>query len=318
MVITGVQRDLIPVNAVIGFLKRDRRWPSPLYRLGYKLEMIEQPVSVASVGTAEVDVISLRRQRNHAVLWECKAGHSIEEKQARVYASATAQDVQRTGNVTFPNPSKATVESAYCCLEQEVARVVEALRRCAPSLPVVALGQRASLVANRFQDDDLTVLFTEGVSLPPLEEVPLFLVANTQTPRAAIARDVLTTLVSFLHRQRHKITITQVMAETFTDWVCMGTDLRRYLTSVAKDIVSDACKSELQEFARVSHPRNVGGEMVVEFTVDVLGQDATARTRMYQKLTRKAELFVERTAENRPYEPAREPESLWLPGLEPE
>jgi hypothetical protein len=270
MVTLGIQRDLIPVNAVIGFLKRDRRWPSPLYQLGYKLEMIEQPISVASVGMAEVDVISLRHRQNHAVLWECKAGHTIDEKQAHVYAAASPSDIQRTGNITFPNPTKATVESAYCCLEEEAEKVVDALLRCAPALPVVALGQTARLAGNRFQDDDLTALFTEGVPLPPIVEVPRFLVANTQTPQAALARDVLTTLVSFLHRQRHKITIT------------------------------------------------VGGDMVVEFTVDVLGQDATTRTRLYQKLTRRAELFVERTAENRPYEPAREPQSLWLPGLEPE
>src|SRR5215472_8174556 len=103
MVPSGVQRDLIPVNAIIGFLKRDRRWPSPLYQLGYKLEMIEQPISVAGVGSAEIDVICLRQKSNHAVLWECKSGHTIDEKQAKVYAAAKAEDVQRTGNITFPN-----------------------------------------------------------------------------------------------------------------------------------------------------------------------------------------------------------------------
>jgi len=35
--VAGLQRDLIPVNAVIGFLNRDRRWPSVLYELGYRL-----------------------------------------------------------------------------------------------------------------------------------------------------------------------------------------------------------------------------------------------------------------------------------------
>src|SRR5579864_8974938 len=102
MSFSGVQRDLLPVNAVIGFLKRDRRWPSPLYRLGYKLEMIEQTISVGGVGRAEIDVICLRHAKNHAILWECKSGHSVDEKQAKVYAAATANDVQLTGNVTFP------------------------------------------------------------------------------------------------------------------------------------------------------------------------------------------------------------------------
>jgi hypothetical protein len=314
----GVQRDLIPVNAVIGFLKRDRRWPSPLYRLGYKLEMIEQPISVGSIGRVEVDVICLAHRKNHAVLWECKSGHSVDERQAKVYAAATAKDVQLTGNVTFSKPSSAGVEAAYCCLEEEAKKIIEALSRCAPTLPVVTLGAKALLATNRFRDSDLTSTFTEGVPLPPVEEVPRFLVANTHTPKANIAREILATLVSFLHKQSRKISLVQVLAETFPDWACMGTDLRRHLTAKAKEIITEACNFELREFARTSHPKNVAGELVIEFVIDVLGSDATSRTRLFQKLTRKAEGFVERTAENRPYEPTREPESLWLPGLEPE
>lgn len=318
MVASRVQRDLVPVNAVIGFLKRDRRWPSLLYSLGYKLEMIEQPISVGNVGRAEIDVICLSHRKNHAILWECKSGYSVNQKQARVYAAATANAIQLTGNITFPKPARATVESAYCCLEDDAEKVIEALAHCAPALPVISLGAKALLVANRFTDTDITSRLTEGIALPPLEEVPRFLIANTHTPKAPLARDILATLISFLPRQSRKISVLQVLSETFPDWTCMGTDLRRYLNSKAKEILTEACNSELQEFARVSHPKNLPGETVIEFTVDVLGADATARTRLYQKLARRTEGFVERITENRSYEPAREPESLWLPGLEPE
>jgi hypothetical protein len=280
--------------------------------------MVEQPISVAGIGSAETDVISIKHKSNHVVLWECKSGHTVDVKQARVYAAAKAEDIQRTGNVTFQNPAKATVESAYCCLEEDSAKIVGALRLCAPAIPVVALGSKALLVNGQFQDPELTAVFTEGVALPPLEEVPRFLKANTHTPKAWIARDLLATLVSFLHKQSRKITVRQILEETFPDWVCMGTDLRRHLTSTAKEMLADACRSELQDYARVSHPKNLGGEAVVEFTVDVLGQDATTRTRLYQKLTRRTELFIERTAEGRPYDPTREPETPWLPGFEPE
>jgi len=142
--------------------------------------------------------------------------------------------------------------------------------------------------------------------------------ANTQTAKASFARDVLASLVSFLHKQSRKMTVEQVLSETFPDWACMGTDLRRHLTSTAKEILIEACSAELKDYARVLRQRNVAGAHVVELTIDVLGQDATARTRLYQKLTRKAELFVERTAEGRSFEPNKEPESLWLPGLEPD
>jgi hypothetical protein len=125
---TEIQRDLVPVNAVIGFLKRDRKWPSALYELGYRLAMIEQPVSAGAVGTAEVDVICLNRRRNHGMLWECKSGRTIDERQARVYASISAEDVQRTGNVTFPYPASASVEPIYCCLKADATLLWMLLR----------------------------------------------------------------------------------------------------------------------------------------------------------------------------------------------
>lgn len=309
---------MIPVNAIIGFLKRDRRWPSPLYKLGYRLEMIEQVVSVASLGRAEVDVISLSHKRNHAVLWECKSGRTLDERQARVYAAATAEAVQRTGNVTFPNPESATVESAYCCLEPDGEAVVRGLSSCASKIPVVSLGREARLVHSKFEDNDLNRCFTAGVPLPPLDEVPRFLVANTHTSKADLARVVIPTLIGFLQRQTGKFSVGQVMGNTFPDLACMGTDLRRSLAEKVKDIVKELCKYEFQDFAKTSRQSNVPGEIVVEFTVDILGQDASGRTRMYQKLARHAQGYIQRTAENRPFEPTREPESGWLPGIGPE
>ena len=314
----GLQRDLIPVNAIIGFLKRDRRWPSPLYRSGYQLEMIEQPITVAGVGTAEIDVISLRHKSNHAVLWECKAGYTVGERQARVYAAASAQDLQRTGNITFSDPVKATAESAYCCLAEHADRVIAALGTYAPRLPIVALGKSALLVSGQFSDSALTSTFTTGIEIPPLEEVPRFLKANTQTPKSQIARDILATMVSFLQRQNRKVSVKQILEETFPDCVCMGTDLRRHLTETAKEIVNDLCEAELKDYARVSRPKNLSGELVVEWIIDILGSDASLRTRLYQKLMRQAELYVERVDEGKPFDPAKEPETGWLPGFEPE
>jgi hypothetical protein len=80
--------------------------------------MIEQPVSAAAVGTAEIDVICLNRKRNHGMLWECKSGRTIEEKQARVYAAVNAEDVQRTGNVTLPHPRRRRLSPSIAALRR--------------------------------------------------------------------------------------------------------------------------------------------------------------------------------------------------------
>ena len=314
----GLQRDLIPVNAVIGFLKRDRRWPSALYRLGYRLCMIEQPVTAPAVGTAEIDVICLKHRESHALLWECKSGKTVDEKQARVYAAVTPEDVQRTGNITFPRPADASVEPVYCCLEADQPAVVGALRSRGLSIPVITLGERAHLAAGALQDAEAQGLFEAGFPLPPLEEVPRFLPANAHTPKERIAPALFATMVSFLRKQREKFCVRHLLEETFYLWDCMSTDLRRHLSSTANEIVSDLCKNELDGIARTVKGTHSPGEILIEFTLDSRGLGASARTHAFQRLARLAEGYTQRVKEKRPYELGREPESMWLPGLGPE
>ncbi len=309
----GFQRDLIPVNAVIGFLKRDLRGPSELYRLGYRLCMIEQRVTVPAIGAAETDVICLNHRTNHAIIWECKSGRTADQRQARVYAAVTAEDLQRTGNVTFPQPAQAFVEAAYCCLEADEGAIIGALRGWGLSVPVVGLGKTAHLAGGRLQDPNVHNVFVASFHLPPLEEVPRFLIANTRTPKERIAGALFTTMVSFLRQQRGKFSVSHLLEEAFPDWHCMGTDLRRHLRSTANEVVSDLCKNELKGVTRPVEQRTSPGEFLIEFTEGVLGSDASARTKTFQKLARLAEGYSKRVKENQPYEPGREPESGWLP-----
>jgi hypothetical protein len=275
--------------------------------------MIEQPVTAPNVGTVEADVISLSRHKNHAVLWECKSGRTVEQKQARVYAAVTANDVQRTGNVTFPRSGAASVEVAYCCLAEDAKEVSSSLQNLGIQFPVVSLGDRAELVAGQFQDVEIQKRFMAGLALPALEDVPRFLVANTQTTRPDLARLIFPTLVSLLRRQVGRISLRQVLEETFNDWACMGTDLRRYLSDVVREMLLDLCKNELKELAQVVKATHSPREFFIEFTADILGRDATARTRTFQKFEKLACGFIERVQVNRPFEPEREPENLWLP-----
>lgn len=181
------------MNAVLGFLKRDPHWPSVLYESGYRLTMIEQPISVPSVGNVEADIICLNRKRNHAIVWECKSGQTVEEKQARVYSALSATDVQRTGNVSFPRPSSASVEVAYCCLSEDSKTISNALAEMKVAIPVISLGGKAELASGQMKDVAISKLFMTGVSLPPLEEVPRFLLANTHTGKPDLARLVFPT-----------------------------------------------------------------------------------------------------------------------------
>lgn len=274
--------------------------------------MIEQPISVPGIGNVEVDTICLNRIKNHGILWECKSGRNVEEKQARVYAAVTATDAQRTGNVTFPHPESASVEAIYCCLSEDSKSVSTALREMGLAIPVISLGAKVELVSGQIKDVALSRLFMAGVALPPLEDAPRFLLANTHTSKPELARLVFPSLVSLLRRQVSRISVRQVLEETFNEWACMGTDLRRYLSDQVTEILLNACKHELKEFTEIVKPTHSPREFYIEFTAGLLGRDASARTKIFQKFERLAYGFVERLESNRPFEPTKEPETLWL------
>jgi hypothetical protein len=305
------------VNAVLGFLKRDPKWPSVLYDLGYRLAMIEQPVTVPNAGVVEVDLICLNHSRNHALLWECKSGRTVDVKQARVYAAVNAEHVQRTGNITFPEPSSATVEVVYCCLGDDAKAILATLAAESIHLPVVSLGEKAELVAGVIADNVVYRQFMGGVTLPPLELVPRFLLANTHTSKAELSRPVLASLVSLLRRQVSRISARQVFEETFNDWACMGTDLRRYLLDRTKEILLELSKNEFKEFAHIEKALASPGEFFIVFTADILGRDASSRTRAFQKFARLSAGYAERTEKNQAYEPTRLMLENWLPGMGP-
>jgi hypothetical protein len=124
--------------------------------------------------------------------------------------------------------------------------------------------------------------------------------------------------LSFLRKQSGKFSLRHLLEETFPDWQCMGTDLHRHLSSRAKEIVTDLCKNELKGMAQIVKQATSPADILVEFTEGVLGSDASARTKAFQRLARLAEGYSKRIKENRPYEPGREPESGWLPFPEPD
>jgi hypothetical protein len=156
-----------------------------------------------------------------------------------------------------------------------------------------------------------------GVPLPDLQSVPRFLLANTHTPKADLSRHVLATLVSLLRRQISRISALQVFEETFNDWACMGTDLRRYLVDRIKEIFQDLSKNEFKEFSHIERVAHIPGQLFIVFTADILGRDASSRTRWFQKFARLGAGYVERTEKNERYEPTRLLEQHWLPGMEP-
>ena len=305
---TLMQADLVPVNILITLCKRDKKWPNILYKCGYRVKAIEQAVAVSEEGRTLVDVILLNRKKNHAIAWECKSGRGVNEKQARVYSRITAKEIQETGNVSFRSPESATAESAYCCLEEHAANITLVLKRFGNELPVLAVGKTLSLAKSGFVDLSLQKEIQKGILLPPLEEVPRYLPADTHTSKHELARHLFAALVVLLRKQVERVSLRRLLTEAFCLWECMGLDVRRYIAGTAKDILTELCSSELKDYARAIRVPQNPDELNIEFHGVVIGQDASRRTRSFQKLQRLAQKYVERTKANLPYEPEEDTE----------
>ena len=296
-----IQKDLVPVNAVIGFLKPDGHWPPVLYDLGYRLSAIEQPVRVTENGILEVDVIGHSRRRNHGLLIEGKSGANADAPQAGKYAKASAEDVQRTGSVSFRTPATATVEPVYVCLEEDSARIITGVSKSAPGTPVVAMGSRAVLAYGKFHDGDLTAVFSEGVGLPPLEEVPRYHVASQNTPKWDIARGVFATVVAHLRRGQAAVPVSEIAEETFPMWNVMGTDLRRYLGASVRNILAELSKHELSGLIRLDSSGPVArAELLLD--AESLRGDPNVRTRRFQRLAKIGSDYIQRLKERKGFE----------------
>lgn len=279
--------------------------------------MMEQPITVPDVGVVQCDIICLNHSKNHALIWECKSGRTVDAKQARVYAGVKSEHVQRTGNVTFPEPGTATVEVVYCCLVDDAKAILAAHTSEGLKFPIVSLGEKADLASGAITDTGVYKCFMGGVALPPLELVPRFLLANTLTSKAELSHPVLATLVSLLRRQVSRISARQAFEETFNDWPCMGTDLRRYLVDRIKEILMELSQNEFKDFAHIEKVTHSPGEFFLVFTADILGRDASARTRAFQRFAKLGAGYSERTEKNQPYEPTKGLDEGWLPGMGP-
>jgi len=80
-----VEARLLPVNAILGLLRRGDVNPATLFEQGFVLAGLEVPI-VGPGGRVDVDIVLFRPASLHLVLLEAKSGSNIEESQATRYS----------------------------------------------------------------------------------------------------------------------------------------------------------------------------------------------------------------------------------------
>jgi len=259
------------------------------------------------------DVITLSRNSNCALLWECKSGQNLEVDQFDRYNQfldvVTAKDIQRVTGIQFPNPETARIQIAYCFLEEAIPRIMQFFEE--DRIPLVSLGQTTKSVAGHFDDVEVDEVFRAGFATPPIQQVPWLLVADAETTDGEFCLYLLPTVVSLIVRQTERVSITDLLGQTFLDWHCISAETRRALKEKANRALRDVCEGEFKEHVRFSKPSERQNEAGIEIVSELMRQDPSAQTRGLQKLKDEVKEAAKRLDEGRPYSPPQLTTEQW-------
>ena len=252
------------------------------------------------------DVITLSTGSNCAVLWECKSGFNVEVEQLRAYRKfigvVKPRDIQRVTGIQFPDPETATVQVAYCYLEEAIERVRRFFNED-PRIPVLSLGSDTLLVAGSFEDPKLNEVFRRGFKTPPVHQVPWLVVADAHTTDGELALYLLPTVVSLIVRQAERASISELLSQTFLDWQCISLETRGALRDKAVRVLRAVCSAELEEHVRFCNPAERNHEATVQIVSSLMSIDSSGQTKGLQKLQSQVSDAATRLDSGVPYLP---------------
>jgi hypothetical protein len=281
-------------------------WPSVLLEQGYRVAGIDHRILLPPASLIKPDVITLSRKSNCALLWECKSGGNVDVDQLDRYRKfldhAAAKDIQRVTGIQFPDPEAARFQVAYCFLEEGIPRVLKFFEP-EPRMPVVSLGQTTRSVSGDFHDAALNQVFRPGFTTPSVERVPWIIVADAQTTDGEFALYLLPTVVSLIVKQTERVSVTDLLAQTFLDWQCVSLETRAALKDKAARVLKDVCGGEFKEHVRFCKPGERLHEASVEVVSELMTQDSSTQTRGLQKLKDQVKDAAKRLDQGRPYVP---------------
>lgn len=136
------------INMFMGLCADTRHWPNVLAKMGYKVQLIEQSVSLQSAKKAVPDVVSVSNKTVHAIVAECKGGNSIDPEQDDRYRQLTPGDLLHHVTVHDRNRFEHTV----CYVDKSDNH--DSLKR-GTAFPFITFGRDCITVDGSLGRDDL-------------------------------------------------------------------------------------------------------------------------------------------------------------------
>lgn len=248
---------------------------------------VDHRILIEQASVVKPDVITLSRDSNSAILWECKSGTNVEIGQLNAYKTfisrVKATDIQRVTGIQFPDPEKAKLQVAYCFLEEAIEKVRRFFEDD-PRIPAVSLGDTTCSVTGKFQDPNLDEVFRRGFRAPPVQQVPWLIVADAETTDGEFALYLLPTLVTLVVKQAERASVNELLGQTFLDWQCISLETRGVLTEKAIRVLRNVCSAEFEEHFLFCRPGERNHAYTVQIVSSLMSMEPSAQTKGLQKL----------------------------------
>ena len=158
------------INKFIGLCQKNahggqgtKPWPNPLYELGYRVNLVEQEITMRGGGMVHPDVLASSNRHLHVLVAECKSGKNIDPGQDSRYASLATSDLSDFAQLHDPNQLKHDV----CYVDE-----AENHASLAPytKLPFITFGREYVQKHGKFKLDKLDTKLSQQIPIGGSED----------------------------------------------------------------------------------------------------------------------------------------------------
>lgn len=182
------------MNKFIGLCSNTSDWPSVMYKMGYRIELIEQKISMET-GSVTPDVVVMSNRLSHAVVVDCKSGNNIDHKQDYKYKSVTFKDLSAWVDIKERSRFKHT--ACYVVNDSNYDKLI-----AHTELPFVIFGEASFRGQGNFGHADLDRTLCRRTSLVRRREPTAFYPFSINDDEHLILRHVLYGLILWINKNQ--------------------------------------------------------------------------------------------------------------------
>jgi hypothetical protein len=284
------------LNLFIGLCANDPGLPNCVYRLGYRLTVVERGFSTATGDRVKPDAILSSDQCAHSLLGEWKSGSNIEHDQLRRYATVTADDLRQRAQV--PASASLTHDVMLVGRDEVAERLCEGLHRVDVTFPLICeTTDGLALRRGRFCNNELTSLFSPALEIDwdvaPVSYVPF----DAESDLATIARFWMPRVVALLVRGERRVILGELIPQVISMWSYLSAEMQSDLRKRVREVMREAVDVEFASY--LQRDKAAMREMRSDvWTITQTGVDLPPdrRTALLASLHRAQKSLIERLA----------------------